>query len=784
MSDINYREIEVLPVDFEEMVLLLKNRIQTRLPNRWTDFLTSNFGMELLEAFAYEATLFHYYLNASVNECFMPTAKTQTAVYNLAKTIGYKPLGPQQSTVSVRFSIPAVITKNIDIPIYTKLNSSSGIPFYTTENAVLYKNTTYVDVDAKAGSLFDETFISTGEAKYKYVLKNYPVNAVESVFVDDQEYTYSSFMDLETTDLLYTIEFDSDYKASIIFGDGKYGSNPSKGSIINIKYVSGADSTSNVSPFTVNSILDILYDEDSAIVTNVSVVNNEPAVGGSEAETPGEIKVNAPSIYRTQYRCVTKQDFKDTVLALAGVEKTSVIDHTDMDEIGIFGVKICVVPEGGEYPTETFKNYIQDYLEQKKIISTQVDIIDPSFIPYDVSVSVNLQGNVSSSIVSNRIRSIVTEYLKWENRELGEEVSKQEIYKLISNISGVGTINNLTVEENRSVYVSETPVIGENTVKYHDSLNMIRAGAQIQILDINNELALTTTVVSINESFSEMIIEDSITQEMNIGYGSLIYPMLTTNQDHNYGEKEVKFQIDISLETSQVTYSLINFTNTTIYFSDSPNKYYRVLFKIGDSLYLNEPVDRFIPSGTNIIILNKKYTPVLAANTSEQGTVLNFKDYPRFAAGSSLTRTALITFAPDTLNMIRSNSTDDYLNSVINTNYLASVSKVYLNNNNIFVEGTDYNLLDNGKTISWTVAGRLKITPNTRYYVDIVKKIVNTTPSDIVYYVKSINKKSAVISPPTPVKLLADTVFEYTTEVYKLLPNEIADVGNISVVIN
>jgi len=76
MSDINYREIEVLPVDFEEMVLLLKNRIQSRLPNRWTDFLTSNFGVELLEAFAYEATLFHYYLNASVNECFMPTAKT------------------------------------------------------------------------------------------------------------------------------------------------------------------------------------------------------------------------------------------------------------------------------------------------------------------------------------------------------------------------------------------------------------------------------------------------------------------------------------------------------------------------------------------------------------------------------------------------------------------------------------------------------------------------------------------------------------------------------------
>ena len=118
---IDFRDIEKLPVDFEEIVQTLKARIQNRLPNRWTDFLASNFGVELLEAVAYEATLMNYYLNSSVNECFMPTAKTQNAVYNLAKSIGYSPNPPSQSIVTLRFYIPSTHTYNINIPLYTKV---------------------------------------------------------------------------------------------------------------------------------------------------------------------------------------------------------------------------------------------------------------------------------------------------------------------------------------------------------------------------------------------------------------------------------------------------------------------------------------------------------------------------------------------------------------------------------------------------------------------------------------------------------------------------------------
>ena len=98
---INLQDIEKLPIDFEEIMTVLKERIQARLPSRWSDFLMSNFGIELLEAVAYEATLMNYYVNASLNEAFLPTAKTSHAVHNLARTIGYKPKKASQSVVPV-----------------------------------------------------------------------------------------------------------------------------------------------------------------------------------------------------------------------------------------------------------------------------------------------------------------------------------------------------------------------------------------------------------------------------------------------------------------------------------------------------------------------------------------------------------------------------------------------------------------------------------------------------------------------------------------------------------
>lgn len=536
MPKLDFRNLDKLPIDFEEIVETLKERVQTNLPETWTDFLTSNFGVELLEAVAYESALLNYYVNANVNECFMPTAKTKNSVYNLAKTIGYMPNSPSQSVVELKFFIPEPYKNNIEIPMHTQVMSDNGIPFYTTENKTLFKGETFVYTPAKSGSLETETFISTGKIKYKYKLRYFPVNSIIDVFINNEPCEFREYLDEEISDLFYTVEYDNDFSANIIFGDGKFGHNPAKNSMIQVVYAHGSTEKHNLPAKIINNITDMIYDSYNTPV-NLNVTNEKNAVGASSGESLDEVKRNAPSIYRTQHRCVTRQDFRDYVLTYPGIQKVNILDNSVFDEIGIFGVKACIIPNGGGYPNSALKENLLSKLEDKKIVSTQVDVIDPVYIPFDVDVSIQIQQKMSSAVISNNVRKVINDYLYYENRDFGEEVSYQKLYKLISDVTGVLAINNLTISENRKIKIIEKPVIGSNSILIYDAIKTLNIGAKINIMNSENILALTTTIIDIENNI--ITIADTISEDMNIVNGSAIYPVLTVYGNHMYGSKEI-----------------------------------------------------------------------------------------------------------------------------------------------------------------------------------------------------------------------------------------------------
>lgn len=779
MADLTFRDIERLPVDFEEIVELLKHRVQLNLPNRWSDFLASNFGVELLEAVAYEAALMNYYVNANLNECFMPTAKTHSAVYGLAKTIGYKPKPPSQSTVTLKFYLEKPHTKNISIPLYTKVSTNSGIPFYTIENKTLYAGETYVEVMAKSGSLNDQDLLATGAIGTKYQLRNYPVNAIEYLTVNSEEYEYVDYIDSEGQNKQFTVSWDSNFTASISFGDGTYGMLPAKRSLISVKYVTGANKTHNVGPYQITNINDNIYDSTNTLI-NIMVTNPTPAVGADDAETLDEIKRNAPSLYRTQHRCVTLQDFKDTALAFPGVHKVSVMDQTKLDEIGIFGVKVAIIPDGGGYPSAAFKDLLKKHLETKKITATQVDVIDPTYIPFNVDVTIKVQPKISTAIVSNKIREVLHSYLSWTNREFGEEISKQEIYKRISNIAGVLSIENLSIYEKRVIYVKETPVVGSNQLRVFDGLNALNVGTRINVMNLDGSLALQTTILEIDGS--TLTINDLITDSMNISQECLVYPVCIVNGLHQYGSKEILLVNNSTpIEGEARDYSLLNMSYLTVHFSDDTNKLYHVLFRNGDTVYLDSPIDRDIPDGTEMIVLYKNLIPSLSSTSTVGSSFLKLTSYPRFSTGSLLISSDIISFEDVTLAATRSSSGIDYLSDIMNTDDLSRVNAIYTNASNVFEENIDYTLSDHGKIIQWTNTGKLKLKANSKYFIDITKRVIDTSPSNIKYYVKHINKKLIEISPPLTTTLPEGSTLEYDSEIFSLLPYEIADLGNVTI---
>lgn len=89
--------------DFNSLRDALIARIQARIPE-WRGTDPSDFGIALVEAFAYTGDVLNYYIDRVANESSLLTATQRNSVINLAKAAGYTPTSYQAAHTTVQFT--------------------------------------------------------------------------------------------------------------------------------------------------------------------------------------------------------------------------------------------------------------------------------------------------------------------------------------------------------------------------------------------------------------------------------------------------------------------------------------------------------------------------------------------------------------------------------------------------------------------------------------------------------------------------------------------------------
>lgn len=147
----------------------------TNIPNflpEWTDRSPGDFGIVMIELFAYMCDILNYYIDRVANEAFLSTAQQRQSVLNIANMLDYPFSGPQAAAASLQFTIPAGFGGNyqgpVKIPIGTTVSTqqvnpqTSAVSFQTNQDLWIFgDNTTYPYVDR---------FSSSGLASQQYVL--------------------------------------------------------------------------------------------------------------------------------------------------------------------------------------------------------------------------------------------------------------------------------------------------------------------------------------------------------------------------------------------------------------------------------------------------------------------------------------------------------------------------------------------------------------------------------------------------------------------------------------
>lgn len=451
---------------------VLIQRIQSRIPE-WTASDPADFGVALVEAFAYMGDIIAYYIDRAANESFVETAVQRSTLLRIANTYGYNPSGYRQASVVLKFTNSS--DEEITIPANTVVSGELTIsdvvqPIYFTTSAECFidanSNNTVLAFEGRPVSLvvdgsnqFGELVgTSTGLPNMSFELSESPVadGTVEVYVQSGMTYTkwteVANLIDYGSTDLVYSTALDENDIVSITFGDSVSGVIPTLYSEIRVNYVVGGGVLGNVPVNTMTTLFSLpgLSEEQvTAIQAAITVTNESPAIGGSDAETNAQIRVSAPETLRALNRAVTLEDFERLALSVRGVGKANAIasvwtsvtlyiapsrNEGDLDPAPGLDDSALPTPE-----FERIQNETEDFLENKLLIGTTLTVSPPTYVDLILEVDYTKYPQYTTVEVEDEIKRAIFTGFGYTRMNFGDIITPQYVEYILLQVPGVKT---------------------------------------------------------------------------------------------------------------------------------------------------------------------------------------------------------------------------------------------------------------------------------------------------------------------------------------------------------
>jgi hypothetical protein len=321
--------------------------------------------------------------------------------------------------------------------------------------------------------------VATGEPDQVFALANRPVlpRTLSIVTVQESPATTTRWYQVEDlltagrTDPVYSLDAEA---GQVRYGDGLRGARPPARARLFASYQYGGGRLGNVSIGAVKT------SRDSRLQGGFRIENPVPTFGGDLGETVAEAERNIPLILRHRDRLVTTQDFADVAMQTPGV------DINRIDVLPLFrpgpppqenasGVVTLMVvsafdPVNPMWPTpdRQFLRRVCDYLDSRRLITTEIYVRGPAYVPVYVSVGIQVQGGFFPDLVRQAVAERLNTYLSsrvglgpdgggWPLRK---QLQKKDLEAAVTRVSGVEYVNSLQLGVGSPTDVSEANFTG------------------------------------------------------------------------------------------------------------------------------------------------------------------------------------------------------------------------------------------------------------------------------------------------------------------------------------
>lgn len=463
--DTNPPAIDYTNKDYASLRKAMLDLARMRLPE-WTDHTPSDMGVVLTDMVAYVGDVILYYQDRIASELFPTTARERRSVLQLLRLIGYElaPPQPARADLLLTFNVPAgpsviaiptgaqfIATQpSNDPPTFEYLGPPLGVDLHSdqvTPGPSPTQATFVLPVSHSRAIPATVLGSSSGEPNQAFALPHSPA-LLESLVVEVNEgagwvrwdrrdsFLYSVGPDgrtlLSTRDSRdYTVQFDENSDATILFGDGVFGRVPPTGTN-NIRATCrvGGGTAANVGPGSITRSVPPL--PQLATVTNPSA-----AAGGTDAESSDMAVRNGPLVYRSGRRAVTLDDYMALAREAGGVAKVRARSQSWNL------IDLIVAPEGDSWRPvpEALRTALLAYFEDKRMAGTQVRLLDATPVPVAVTMSVRYDPRYQVDVLRQQVSDAVAGYLAYDAVDFEQTLYPSDLYALVEAVPGVIAAN-------------------------------------------------------------------------------------------------------------------------------------------------------------------------------------------------------------------------------------------------------------------------------------------------------------------------------------------------------
>lgn len=512
---------EYLSIDFLSLIEKFKTELKKSDVFKDYDFEGANISI-LMELNAYVSELNTFFINKVAKNTFLETADVYEAANRLARQQGYEPKGTRSARCTVQVAVSGDNGDVLRVLPWKQLNSGRTD---TDGNEILFATTAAVQVTANGGLQYIEVPIRQGElvtltgytgddlidnelilpTEYGYdddLSDDYPSIRVT---VNDTEWTRLSdfYLDVLTpnSDDVYMFIYDRYRRNKVVFNSGRnipadtdtisiitlnsLGANGSIGADVDETWVIESDELIQVIPSGSPT-----YNVDNDLIT---ISLSAASIGAAAAETIDEIRFNAQSALRAQFRDVNANAYNSFLSARSDVIKANAYGEQDLVPSGAGDpeeynvVHISVIPESygnntiqtsaSSFTTDwgltssilvptqyssSWENELLLYLRPRKMLCAYEIMEIPDLVYFSFEIGIRKKRIYDFTDIQQSVLNKLIYYFRAENQTFNSEIDFNDITEYLidptevspsDNFEYIKGIRNLNI---RDINVSKT----------------------------------------------------------------------------------------------------------------------------------------------------------------------------------------------------------------------------------------------------------------------------------------------------------------------------------------